>query len=48
VNENQKPGNYEVEFNCHSGACRNLTSGVYFYELTYGEFKDIKKLILLK
>jgi hypothetical protein len=48
VNEKQKPGNYEVEFNCHSGAFRKLTSGVYFYELTYGEFKDIKKLVLLK
>ena len=36
VNKHQKPGNYEVEFNCHSGEGGNLTSGVYFYQLTAG------------
>ena len=36
VNKHQKPGNYEVEFNCHSGEGGNLTSGVYFYRLTAG------------
>ena len=55
VNESQKPGNYEVKFNCHSGACRNLTSGVYFYQLTVGastgsasNFVETKKMILLR
>ena len=33
VNENQIPGNYEVEFNSHSDEGQNLTSGVYFYKL---------------
>ena len=43
VNENQQPGNYEVEFNAsiHS-------SGVYFYKLTAGSFTATKKMILLK
>ena len=41
VNEKQKPGNYEVEF---EGS--ELTSGVYFYQLSAGEFTDTKKVIL--
>ncbi len=43
VNENQKPGNYEVTFN-GSG----LASGIYFYRLQAGNFVDTKKLILMK
>ena len=43
VNENQQPGNYEVEFNAsiHS-------SGVYLYKLTAGSFTATKKMILLR
>jgi flagellar hook assembly protein FlgD len=43
VNENQKAGNYEVEWNASK-----LPSGVYFYSLNAGEFTSTKKLILLK
>ncbi|MBK8946293.1 MAG: T9SS type A sorting domain-containing protein [Ignavibacteriae bacterium] len=43
VNANQKPGNYEVEFD---GS--NLPSGVYFYKLQTGVFTETKKMILLK
>lgn len=43
VNENQRPGNYEVKFNASS-----LTSGVYFYTLTSGQFTSTKKLIVIK
>ena len=43
VNEEQHPGIYEVEFD---GG--NLSSGVYYYSLEAGNFRDIKKLILLK
>ncbi|MCB0750364.1 MAG: T9SS type A sorting domain-containing protein, partial [Ignavibacteriae bacterium] len=43
VNQKQKPGNYEVEFNA-----RNLTSGIYFYRITAGTFNEVKKMILLK
>lgn len=43
VNEKQSPGTYEVKFD---GS--NITSGIYYYTLTAGEFKGTKKLILLK
>ena len=43
VNEKQNPGTYQVEFD-GSG----LTSGVYFYKLTAGEFTDTKRMFLVK
>ncbi len=44
VNQNQSAGTYEVDF---SGS--NLSSGVYFYQLTIdGNVIDTKKMILLK
>jgi hypothetical protein len=43
VNEQQRPGNHEVQFNA-SG----LVNGVYFYRLTSGKFVSTKKLVLLK
>ena len=43
VNENLKPGTYEVKFDGSK-----LSSGMYFYTLTAGDYKETKKLILLK
>jgi hypothetical protein len=56
VNEEKPAGQYEVEFNSHSGEVRNLPSGVYFYQLkavdpesSSGQgFVETKKMILLK
>ena len=50
VNEEKQPGTYEVEFNTqsHSGEGRNLTSGIYFYQLKSGNFEETKKMLLLK
>lgn len=43
VNERQAPGSYQAEFD---GS--NLTSGVYFYRLEAGDFKDVKRMMLVK
>lgn len=43
VNETKEIGNYVAEFN---GG--NLASGAYFYRIEAGEFKDIKRMILIK
>jgi len=43
LNEQKSAGSYEIEFNA-----ANLSNGVYFYELRAGNFRDVKKLVLLK
>ncbi len=43
VNQKQKPGNYEVEWNA-----KEYPSGVYFYKLTTSSFSQTKKMILLR
>ena len=43
LNKIMLAGSYETEFNAS-----NLSSGVYFYTITAGEFKDSKKMILTK
>ena len=43
VNEKMTPGVYEYEFNAGY-----LSSGVYFYKMESGDFKDVKKMILVK
>ena len=43
VNEHQKPGNYQVEWNV-----QNLSSGIYFYQIKIDGWSDIKKMILLR
>ncbi len=42
VNERKPPGVYSVTFDA-----RRLSSGVYFYKLTAGNFAAIRKMLLL-
>jgi len=48
VNEEFSAGEYEVTFSSHSGNVRNLTSGIYFYQLKAGSFVETKKMVLMK
>lgn len=43
VSENMEAGFYTYDFNAS-----NLTSGIYFYRITAGEFTDTKKMMLIK
>jgi photosystem II stability/assembly factor-like uncharacterized protein len=43
VNEVKNAGTYNVDFNG-----TNLSSGVYFYRLTSGDFSSVKKMMLIK
>ena len=43
VNELKSPGRYTVSFDAS-----NFASGVYFYKIEAGDFKEIKKMMLIK
>ncbi len=43
VNENKQPGTYQINFDAS-----NLNSGVYFYSLVTGLFRDTKRMLLIK
>jgi len=43
LNEYKQPGTYQVSFDAGE-----LSSGVYFYKMTAGEFSDVKKMILIR
>jgi len=47
INENLKPGIYEIEWSATGGA-ENIPSGVYFYSLFTNEFTQTKKMVVLK
>ncbi len=43
VNEYKQAGTYQVSFNAEG-----LSSGIYFYKMTAGDFSETKKLVLIK
>ena len=45
VNEQRPPGTYEVEFSADDFS---LTSGIYFYKLSVGQFSETRKMLLIK
>jgi len=47
VNEEKKPGNYEVSFSIED-VNKNLSSGLYFYALHAGKYFSTRKMIIIK
>jgi len=43
LNQLLQPGNYSIDFNAY-----NLSSGVYFYRITAGNYSNVKKMVLIK
>ncbi|OGV22083.1 MAG: hypothetical protein A2499_03020 [Stygiobacter sp. RIFOXYC12_FULL_38_8] len=49
VNEYKQAGHYETKFNTgHFERSREMSSGVYFYQLRAGNFVDTKKFVIMK
>ena len=47
VNEHKPAGSYEIEFSA-TGSESKLTSGIYIYQLTSGNFNTTKKMLMIK
>lgn len=43
LNNKMPAGSHEVRFNA-----QNLSSGIYFYRITAGDFSQVRKMVLLK
>jgi hypothetical protein len=48
VNKNLQAGTYEVPFSTDQFTGIRISSGIYFYRITAGQFTEIKKLVILK
>jgi hypothetical protein len=47
VNDKLQPGTYEVEWSATGGGT-NYPSGVYFYSITADQYKETKRMVLIK
>jgi flagellar hook assembly protein FlgD len=48
VAERQPAGRYEVRWSGTDDRGMAVSSGIYFYQITAGGFRDVKRLMLLK
>ena len=48
VDEHARAGEYEIQWDGLDSNFREVTNGVYFYQMKVGDFTDTKKMILAK
>ena len=48
VNEKKDAGFHEVIWNARNDSGRKVSTGIYYYLIIAGEFKETKKMVLLK
>ncbi|MCK5126268.1 MAG: VCBS repeat-containing protein [candidate division Zixibacteria bacterium] len=48
VNKYQPPGSYDVTWDSRDNNNQPVSSGIYFYRLSIGEYSESKKMLLLK
>lgn len=48
VNEYKQPGNYQVKLNVETRHGASLPSGIYFYQLTAGQTRLTRKMVIVK
>ncbi len=48
LNENQKAGYYQINWNIRNVSEKQLPNGVYFYRLTAGNYTNVKKLVIVR
>jgi len=48
VNDFQNAGNYEADWDGRNEFGQSVTSGMYFYSITMGNFTQTKKMLLLR
>jgi hypothetical protein len=48
VDEVQRPGEYKIDWNGNNDNGDNVATGVYFYRLSMGDERLVKKMVLLK
>lgn len=48
VDDERTPQNYKVIWDGKDDQGKEVTSGIYFYQLRAGDFSDSKKLLLIK
>lgn len=48
LNERKAPGSYKLQWNGVDKSGRAAASGVYFYELRFGQMKQTRRMLLIK
>ena len=48
LDEERAPGSYEVTWDARNDGGVPVPSGMYFYTMRAGDFKDTKKMVLLR